>query len=31
VLAPGGTRVDETVSADFGRTTTLEVGVSAAA
>jgi hypothetical protein len=31
VLAPGGARVDETVSADNGRTTRLEVGISAAA
>ena len=31
VLAPGGARADETVSADYGRTTTLEVGVSATA
>jgi Protein of unknown function (DUF1416) len=31
VLAPGGARADETVSADKGHTTTLEVSVSAAA
>jgi Protein of unknown function (DUF1416) len=29
VLAPGGARADETVSADYGRTTTVEVSVSA--
>ena len=30
VLAPGGMRVDETVSADKGHTTTLEVSAAAA-
>jgi Protein of unknown function (DUF1416) len=31
VLAPGGARAEETVSADYGRTTTLQVSVPAAA
>ena len=31
VLAPGGARADETVSADYGSTTTLQVSVSATA
>jgi hypothetical protein len=31
VLAPGGARADETVSADYGRTATLQVSVSATA
>ena len=31
VLAPGGARADETVSADHGRTTKLQVSVSATA
>ena len=31
VLAPGGARVDETVSADKGHTTTLQVSVATAA
>ena len=31
VLAPGGARADETVSADKGHTTALEVSISAAA
>jgi Protein of unknown function (DUF1416) len=30
VLAPGGARADETVSADYGRTAKLEVSVPAA-
>ena len=31
VLAPGGARADETVSADYGRTATVQVSVSATA
>ena len=31
VLAPGGARADESVSADYGRTATLQVSVSATA
>jgi Protein of unknown function (DUF1416) len=31
VLAPGGARAEQTASADYGRTTTLQVSVSAAA
>jgi hypothetical protein len=31
VLAPGGARADETVSADYGRTATLRVSISAVA
>jgi hypothetical protein len=31
VLVPGGARADETVSADKGRTTTLQISVSAQA